>query len=109
MVPVRLGPLLDSCEYILRSLKRVLCRLPRADGKEDEVYPMYFSRGAQRRVSVTRYALFISFLVVARFSFAQTVSYNGHTARVDEVLVRLKSTDAASLGRVKAALPSAAF
>jgi subtilisin family serine protease len=70
---------------------------------------MYFSRGAQRRVSVTRYALFISFLVVARFSFAQTVSYNGHTARVDEVLVRLKSTDAASLGRVKAALPSAAF
>jgi len=54
-------------------------------------------------------AFFIFFALFARFSFGQTIVYNGHTARADEALVRLKSTDAAALARVKAALPSATF
>src|SRR5437016_1172280 len=70
---------------------------------------MKVSRRERNGAAVCSGAFFIFFLLFAQFSFAQTITYNGYPAKVDEVLVRLKSVDPAALARVQAALPAAAF
>ena len=70
---------------------------------------MSISRRAQSRAAVRTATFFGFFVLLAQFSSAQTITYNGRTAKLDEVLVRIKGTDSAALVRVRAALPSATF
>src|SRR4051794_20839780 len=70
---------------------------------------MKVSRRERHGAAVSSGAFFIFFLLLAQFSFAQTITYNGYPAKADEVLIRLKSGDSAAVARVRAALPAAAF
>src|SRR5690349_400627 len=70
---------------------------------------MKVSGRERNREGVSSGAFFIFFFLFAQFSFAQTITYNGHPAKADELLIRLKSADPAALARVQAALPAAAF
>src|SRR5262249_37229062 len=82
--------------------------LPGADGINGGGLSVNILPGARKCSSGTRYAVFV-LLLFAQSSFAQTIPYNGYTAIADEVLVRLKTTDPVSIGRVKTPLPAATF
>ncbi len=64
---------------------------------------------ALRRRCVRTGVLFAFFLMTASFSLAQNMTYNGYTVVADELLIRLKTPDAAAAARVQAAMPAAVF
>jgi subtilisin family serine protease len=70
---------------------------------------MNFSSCPRKYACARTCAVFVFVFISATISSAQNIPYNGHTAKVDEALVRLKSTDPAALARLSTALPAAVF